>query len=659
MSLIKVKQIGGPSNNDSAFIAFDPTDNKVKWTTDIKGGVKIPAGTTAERPQAATEGTIRYNTDLEYIEVYSNGEWTRGSGVTVDPTQISDAAKTTNVDTDEVANTITFTANNKRILDIEADVLSTQGEKLVLKNSNEEVQFTSKNTTETGDVDIRFVPQNEGLVFFGITGDGVVESEDTFDTIARGGEGKGGDAGNIFVTGGSATEGNYNGGSVTIKGGSGFGTGENGSVSIKSPNDLGIIDFQSQAVEDPNWLVLKNGELDEEDELVNSISLAVHEDSSANDVNLIITPKGQGLVKVGNFVDYQTALNTVGNLNALVTKKYVSDELSSLGQGVTAGDGVSIEDQKFNILQSSTIGIDEVNNSVVVKSSNTLNQVLFSTGDGTEASWNDFDISEDYISGVLPVLKGGTNITTYNSGDILIGDGAGELVKLPKGSEGTFLQSGTTTVQYAFVNSLKNAAGASVVTTSGPNSPANILNVASSATNTAVELAAIGTDSNISLKLNTKGTGLVFMKNGYTTNIGTDRETVVTKGFVDDAINANNEPDIRRQAISSNWTSQMNIGSVVPTIAGREILVSKIKLQVNTAVAGNSVTESRIYANATALTTISETDIGTIGTYEVELPETLDISGRQLKIVFYDNTGTTEATPSVGNIVVTVYYLVV
>lgn len=36
---------------------------------------KVGSGTTAQRPQTPTEGMIRYNTDLETFEGYSNGMW--------------------------------------------------------------------------------------------------------------------------------------------------------------------------------------------------------------------------------------------------------------------------------------------------------------------------------------------------------------------------------------------------------------------------------------------------------------------------------------------------------------------------------------------------------------------------------------------------------
>lgn len=40
------------------------------------GAVKIPAGTTAQRPNPAVNGMFRYNTSNSTFEAYINGSWT-------------------------------------------------------------------------------------------------------------------------------------------------------------------------------------------------------------------------------------------------------------------------------------------------------------------------------------------------------------------------------------------------------------------------------------------------------------------------------------------------------------------------------------------------------------------------------------------------------
>jgi hypothetical protein len=56
--------------------------NTVSGTFTGTGFVKLPAGTTAQRPVSPQDGMIRYNTTLQKYEVYFNSQWsTIGSGV--------------------------------------------------------------------------------------------------------------------------------------------------------------------------------------------------------------------------------------------------------------------------------------------------------------------------------------------------------------------------------------------------------------------------------------------------------------------------------------------------------------------------------------------------------------------------------------------------
>jgi len=67
---------------------YSPSDNTIRvnpygrGVMDFNGGIVLPKGTTAERPQLTgvrqptdANGTIRYNTDLNEIEAYVGGNW--------------------------------------------------------------------------------------------------------------------------------------------------------------------------------------------------------------------------------------------------------------------------------------------------------------------------------------------------------------------------------------------------------------------------------------------------------------------------------------------------------------------------------------------------------------------------------------------------------
>ena len=50
-------------------------------TCNSTGSIKIPSGTTAQRPSPAVNGMVRYNTDYGgLLESYINGAWTAVTG---------------------------------------------------------------------------------------------------------------------------------------------------------------------------------------------------------------------------------------------------------------------------------------------------------------------------------------------------------------------------------------------------------------------------------------------------------------------------------------------------------------------------------------------------------------------------------------------------
>ena len=83
--------VAGPLEADS----INATGNVAAGGTLTAGGlvtfnatsaVKIPAGTTAERPATPVQGQLRYNTELDTAEVYSGTEWKAAGGIPFDAT---------------------------------------------------------------------------------------------------------------------------------------------------------------------------------------------------------------------------------------------------------------------------------------------------------------------------------------------------------------------------------------------------------------------------------------------------------------------------------------------------------------------------------------------------------------------------------------------
>lgn len=51
------------------------TDSRGNTVIDGTGGLVLPAGTTAERPTVDFQGSMRYNTDTNAVEIYTDGSW--------------------------------------------------------------------------------------------------------------------------------------------------------------------------------------------------------------------------------------------------------------------------------------------------------------------------------------------------------------------------------------------------------------------------------------------------------------------------------------------------------------------------------------------------------------------------------------------------------
>jgi hypothetical protein len=83
MKFLKTKNISKFSINDRTLIAYpDGNGPGNRIVVNAKGGMMLPKGTTAQRPQLSSvrqptdaNGTIRYNTSNSTIEAYVGGTW--------------------------------------------------------------------------------------------------------------------------------------------------------------------------------------------------------------------------------------------------------------------------------------------------------------------------------------------------------------------------------------------------------------------------------------------------------------------------------------------------------------------------------------------------------------------------------------------------------
>ncbi|MNR87619.1 hypothetical protein D3C72_185170 [compost metagenome] len=697
MSLLKLKQIAGPVDSTAgSFVSFNGTTPV--WSSALTTGIAIPSGTTAERPQTPTEGMIRFNTETNEVEAYSGTDWVSlqtanftdlkdapnsytdqggklvrvnaaGTGLEFFTPEVGFTDKIQSADTTAFVETERSGFENKVVagsdgvvvLEVEGDSTVTTGEKLAVNHEAGEVQLVARDTAGTADVDVRVIPQAGGHVYFGVTGDGIVESELTFDLYLKGGNNDATTApGDLILSGGNAVSGNFSGGNLVLKPGEGFGTGIAGAVSVEDLFGTKIVDFTTSGSESSNWLEVRNGAANA-DPAINGVKISAALASSAASVDIYLDPKNDGLVRVSDYGTYSSSLVNSGNNDALVTKGYVLS-LAGLGEGeentIIAGTGLTDDNGTFNVnVGADTIAVDGVNN-LIVSSSGTAGQILISAGTaGEQATWGALSLSDaNSFTGVLNPANGGLGFSSFTQGDLLIGNAGGSLDKLAIGPAGQVLMSNGTTLTYTLNNTLYDANGEIALSTVAAVTPVNNVYVKNAATDVPVEIGAVGDDTDIDIMVVTKGAGQILAKTGYTAAIGSDPETIVTKKYVDDAIQGQAEPYMRWAALNADWASEMNIGTPTPTISGKQVYVYRAMVRVITPITGGGVTQARIMSGADVVMEFNENDVLAVGTYVAETIEAFSSTNTQLVLQFFQSDGTSQATPTAGSLEVSFYY---
>lgn len=90
-NLTEVNTITGSPGTDS--ITLEPTGNGLVIINTTTGLV-VPTGDTAERPDPATLGTLRYNTDSSSLEVYDGAAWGEVTAAITNQVIVPDGANT-------------------------------------------------------------------------------------------------------------------------------------------------------------------------------------------------------------------------------------------------------------------------------------------------------------------------------------------------------------------------------------------------------------------------------------------------------------------------------------------------------------------------------------------------------------------------------------
>ena len=201
-----------------------------------------------------------------------------------------------------------YNSNGDLILDTSGATTSTN--KIVVTNAADEVIMTAASAGGTGDIDLRLKAQGSGNVIIDGSGAGYVGGDDDEDLNVRGGASDAGAAGDLVLRGGFGAS-TYASGNVVIAGGTGGSA--SGAVKIQDSNlaDVLTLDGVSSAA---NYATLTNSAAGD--------AVEFHTEGSDTDVNLLLDPKGDGVVNVPASYKDRSEFGT----NSLVTKEYVDSQ---------------------------------------------------------------------------------------------------------------------------------------------------------------------------------------------------------------------------------------------------------------------------------------------------------------------------------------------
>jgi hypothetical protein len=511
-------------------------------------------------------------------------------------------------------------------------------------STNEEVRIEAHNTSLSGDVDIRLVPQGSGQVFIGDVGNGVIQADNTYSLSLLGGDGIGGDAGDLIVSGGAG--GSNVGGDVLIRQASGS---TNGTVQIQDYNTSKIMTFGGASGAN-SFFDVTNG----------TDNATIASNGSGANVDLTLDPKGTGQILAG------TGYVPTASLS-LVTKDYVDTAVSANNQWNLGGDtGSAVVDSSDTLTfiggtNIGTIAAEAVSGSptltinldpsISLAGSVTAGTGVTATTGNITASSGNVSASGTVTAGTgLTVTTGGASITgnssvdgtfTVNSGLATFNGGA----TVANGQ--TFTANGDVVLGNASTDSI--TLGGSIV---------DGFTIKDVANDGQTVIATDGTGANIDLVLDPKGTGFVMAPSGYSLT-GASGTAFTTKDYVDAAVSGSNQwnlaGDSGSAVVDSTDTLTVVGGTNINTVAA-EVVSGSPTLTVNldpsislagslttgtTIVAGTGLTVTTGGANITGNSTVT----GTLHvTSTTQLDGALDVNSTidandTINIVDADNSG--------------------
>ena len=166
-----------------------------------------------------------------------------------------------------------------------------------------------------------------------------------------------------------------------------------------------------------------------------------------------------------------------------------------------------------------------------------------------------------------------------------------------------------------------------------------------------LELAAAGTSSDVNITLAPKGDGLVVAPAAYDMSAG-GAKAFVTKDYVDAAAAGSVDFGVRRVSFAANGASSFTVGTV-SNVAGKTYYVNKVTVKVTTAFVGAD--ELTVTDGTNTLVSANDVDLSEGGIYAIDLGYENETAGGSTLTANIGNGGS-EASPTVGNVIVTVEF---
>ena len=234
------------------------------------------------------------------------------------------------------------------------------------------------------------------------------------------------------------------------------------------------------------------------------------------------------------------------------------------------------------------------------------------------------------------VIKGGNGTGSHASGDVRIKGGTGG------SAEGKVYIADSSDNEIAIFEKAASAV--------------NEYSFTNAATGSNPTMAATGGDTNISVALTPKGNGLVVVPNGYESNVGSVDDALVTRRWVLDNVVSSVDDLIIRKAVADDGNATNTLGTM-PNASSTTYYVTRILINVTEAFSGGSFSSMTISDGTTTLAGVNDTDLGTTGSYIVDLDAaTATAGGATLTLAYRQSDGSTASTPTAGACTVAVEY---